>query len=303
MERRPETPLTPEVRAIEGKYKRDVAIVTARPRVETAFFVVWGAIDIILLLFFVLVIVMYLVSGSFVDARLTRTLVDNAPALRAANVRAAVSPLVVEDAKIIALSGGRYDIFADIENPNDAWSVTFDYHYQFGATSTEIMEGSLNPREERSFPVLNVENSSRPSGARLVIANEVWKRVDAHQIPDLDAFLREHDNFTLDTSVYANDVVIGTERVARSTLTITNRTAYAYWDPIFIVKLLRGSTVIGITQVTVPEFGAGQTRTIDVHWFGDFPATATVAVEPMINYFDRAAYMNPDSEVPLDVRR
>ena len=66
----PASKLTSEYKAIDSRFRRDVAIVTARPKLEIAFFVAWMVVDVLIILTFIFGVIFYIISGAFEDARM-----------------------------------------------------------------------------------------------------------------------------------------------------------------------------------------------------------------------------------------
>jgi hypothetical protein len=291
-----------ELKAIDSRYRREVAVVDARPKVETAAFIFWAVLDLVLILTFVFGVLLYITSGAFADARQSVSLLHNAASLHAGSERVAPQPLENSSAQSVSLVTGKYDLFVKLTNPNPDWYATFDYAFVFDGGETAPLAGFMNPDESRTLAYLGVSSSRRPSAVRMVMTNFIWHRVDPHVIPDPELFVAERANITVEQATYATDLVIGTDQVARSQITLQNRTAYAYWSPEFLVKLMRGSTVVSLTKITVPEFKAGETRQVEVRWFGEAPPSGTISLEPIIPYFAGGVYMNPDDETGLDVR-
>lgn len=297
------TKISSEYRAIDADYRRKVAIVNARPKLARAGVIFWAGLDSLLLLIFVFGVVMYLVSGSFAESRTTAGLLANVAATHTDVIKAAPTVLQIEDAKSASVTSGKYDVFAAVRNPNSEWYATFDYVFVYEGGQTEVMSGFMNPDDYRLLSAINLPFERRPTSLRLVISNQVWHRVDRHVIADTDIFLAEHANITVEQATYTKDVTLGSEQIARSAITLSNRTAYAYWNPEFLVKLMRGSTVVSLTRISVPEFKSGETRVVEVRWLGEVPPSGTVVLEPLVFYFDPAVYMDPNDETGLDVRR
>ncbi len=292
-----------EYRAIDSRYRRDVAVVNVRPKLEAAVFGLWAVIDVILMVVFVFGVLLYIVSGAFRDARMSASILDNVSASHAGVMRAAPVGLDIHDAKSSSVSSGKYDLYATVENFNPDWYVTFDYVFVYAGGVTEIYSGFLNPNETRLIAAINENLERRPSGLRLSLQNQVWHRVDGHRVESTAQYLADRANITLDLATYSKDLILGDDQIGRSTLVLTNRTAYAYWNAEFLVKLMRSTSVISLTKISVPEFMSNQTRQFEVRWFGEVPPSASVSVEPLIFYFDQGVYMNPDDENGLDVRR
>ncbi len=292
-----------EYRSIDSRYRRDVAIVNARPKLVMGAFVVWALVDVLLLLVFVFGVIMYIISGSFVDARTSASILQNVMASHTGVTRAAPLGLAIDGAKSASVSSGKYDLYASVENTNDDWYTTFDYLFEYDSGTTEVYHGFANPNEKRLLTAINIPIERRPSGLRIVLQNQVWHRVDKHAILSTEQFLDERSNITVDSASYDKDVTLGEDQLGRSTIVLTNRTAYAYWNPEFLVKLMRGATVVSLTKVSVPQFMSNETRELEVRWFGEVPPSGTVGVEPLILYFDSGVYMGPDDESGQDVRR
>ncbi|MFZ2681511.1 MAG: hypothetical protein WAZ14_00190 [Patescibacteria group bacterium] len=297
------TKLSGEYKAIDSRYRRDVAMVNARPRLELGALWFLAGVDILLLLVFIGGVIMYIVSGSFSDARLTAGIFANLNSSHAGVTRLAPTGLDIQDVRSVSVVPGKYDVFVPVTNSNDDWYVTFDYAFGYEGGVTETYTGFLNPNEQRLLAAINVSFEQRPGSLRLIMTNQVWHRVDKHIISNTEQFLQSRSNITVDQATYAKDLLVGDELLGHSQVTLTNRTAYAYWSPEFLVKLMRGATVVSLTKVAVPEFGAGETRVLDLRWFGAVPPSGTLSVEPLIPYFDQSVYMNPDDEIGQDVRR
>jgi hypothetical protein len=246
----------------------------------------------------------YLVSGAFIDVRLAASIGQNISGLHQITERVQPLGLDISNTRQISVSSGRYDFFTQIENLNDEWYATFDYAYVYNGGTTELYSGFVQPNESRFLPALNLETESRPNNVQLKLDNFVWHRVDKHKISDTAQFISERSNITVDQATYTKDIVVGDEQLGRSLLTLTNHSAYAYWNPEFLIKLQRADkSLVSLTKMSIPEFQSNQTRTVEVRWFGQVPPSGTISVEPMIFYFDDRVYMNPDDETGLDVRR
>ena len=288
--------LKAEYRSIESWFQRQLAISLARPMIEQAFFIAWAILDGLLIVIFAWVVMAYLSNGSFIDARQSASVLYNVEATGRSADRGAPVPLAVGEAKVSSVEAGKYDIYAEVVNYNPDWYATFDYVFEFGGGVSERVPGFINPDETRLLAAIHTEADSRPTSVSLRLDNFVWSRVDKHTIGNVAEFLEDRNNITLDDATYSKDITVGSDELARTQLTLTNRTAYAYWEPEFLVKLMRGNTIVSLTRVTVPEFKAQETRVVDIRWLGAVPETASIAVEPVIPFFDPEAYMKPSGE-------
>jgi hypothetical protein len=297
-EKVPQTPnpLAGEYKAIEGAYRRDVTILEARPKVEQAAFILWGMVDAILLIIFVIAVPVYIVSGSFTDSRQAASILANSANRHALVLAQAPESLDVGTARAIAGDTGTSDFVADATNPNANWYVTFSYTFSYDGGETEPVQSFLNPGESRPLIALHVETTGTAKSSQIILRDIAWHRVNRHDIPDTAAFLAERNDFPVSNIVSAADIVIERSTVARTDFTVQNRTAYSYWEPKFIILLVRGGNTVAIQEVTANEFMAAETRNMSVRWFQTVPAGANVKIVPAINFFDTGVYMNPSGE-------
>ncbi|MBP9828124.1 hypothetical protein KBC55_03125 [Patescibacteria group bacterium] len=302
-ERRPpdfSSGLATEYAQIERDYRRKVTFLEARPKVEQAFLGVFFFIDAILLLFTLATVGVYVVQGSFADVRLSATTSLNSRFTRAAALSLAPQQLALGSVAVLDTGGGRYDLYATLENPNTHHVVTFDYGFTSDAGEIVLIEGFANPGETVTLTQYAVESAGRPQNARLVLENVAFSLVDRAQVGDIGDYLEKHRDFSIDQTVFLPDAQSTSS--ATATFSVTNRSSYSYWEPTFLVSLMRGSSIVGLTSVTIPRFMSGETREIQVRFFGTLPATATVVVTPVIPFFDPQAYMSPRGAQLQDVR-
>lgn len=287
-----------EIRSIEGQYRRQVAVIEARPKLESAGFVAWGMLDVFLLAFFFLTTVLYLASGTFADNRLMASLGNNADVVRRVSATRSPQNLVVGGSGVV-LHDGIADAYTTITNTNSDWYATFLLKPST-VDSTESEWAFINPGEERTFAMFDLEDFS--SRDRLIVEDLTWMRVDRHVVGEPSAFLAARSSIAIDNIQYVRDLTVGTSPISRVTFDVSNRTAFSYWQPMFVVRVLRGSSTVAVNQIVVPELVAGETRQVEVRFFGDLPETATAVVEPAIFYFDPNAYSNtPGGEESPDI--
>lgn len=302
MEKTPQNPLDSQFQTIEKDHRRDAAIVSARPLLIRTFLGAWVVLDVALVVFFVVTVIVYLVSGSFTEMRNAATLGNNIAATRAISVNNAAEDLVVGSPRVLKSSETAVDFYVAIENPNDDWYATFDYVFSYNGGATESKTGYVMPSEEKYVITLNEKSDSRPSTADIEISNLVWHHVDRHDVADPESWLMDHGDFEISNATYGTDVELAEEEVGRSTFTVKNNSPYAYWEPTFTVILERNGAIVGLHQATVSRFSSGETEEVAVHWSGEVPTSATATLVPNINYFDADVYMSPSGSQGIDLR-
>ncbi len=294
--------LTQDIQGVEQEYRKKVTVVTARPRIVQAVFVAWGAIVAIMVLFFLVTVGWYGVQGMFEDSAYENALLQNNVLTQSRLFAASPQDLLLGSAQSVPTgSGGMYDLYVEIENPNTRHAAVFSYTFSHDDGSTDKKESFLNPGE-KAYILAPRATIGKPKNASFSLTDISWTYLSPHDIANMNAWHAEHTAFSVSDVVFARDIAYADTLVSRTTFTVANHTPYAYWEPTFTVRALRGSVLLGMAEITAAKFKAGEERVIDMRWFGELPQTATVTVTPRIPFFDEAAYMNPEESSTGDVR-
>lgn len=294
--------VNPELLQVERQYKREALIVESQPILKRVGLLIWLTVDVILIALFVLSLVLYLVTGARNDRHLISSIAEDIGVMHEVSSARSASPLSLEGETVISLGDGEYDFYAEVENPNARWYATFTYQFTSSQGDTEWYEGSVMPLERRPVFVIREPFSTRPSGAQLELDNVVWHRVDAGEVQDIDLWLQERNAFDVQDASYTFDLELDGEEIPRTSFSITNNTPFSYWDPQFVLLIERAGRVAGLNVVTLSNFASGETREVDVNWFGAVPSSGTVRVVPNINYFDSSVYMSSQVQGETDIR-
>lgn len=197
----------------------------------------------------------------------------------------------IGSATILSPGQGKYDLVAKINNPNQDWRLEFDYHFVLDGKVLATKSGFILPGEEKFLIDLGVEAASKPRSAEAEIDNLRWQRIDLHEIPDYAAWRDERLNFVFEDVKFSPAVVSGKITTSRASFTAKNMSAYGFWDVGFYILLYRGSSLAGITYVTLQEFASGQTRQVEVSWFEPLSSVTQVKIIPEVNIFDPQVYI------------
>jgi hypothetical protein len=203
-------------------------------------------------------------------------------------------PLAIEDAQMLQVGEGSYDLFAGISNQNVRWWAEIDY--QFLASGVEIKPGKayLLPGEIKFLRSLGVKSEAGPGSPRLEVTSILWHRVDPHAVkPDYAAWARERLDFAVTDVKFTPPDPADPIAVSRATFTVKNNTAFSYWNVGFFVVLFDGSRIGAVNFVTISELRSGQQRQVDASWFTDLPGVSRVEVTPEVNIFDVRSYIPP----------
>lgn len=301
-EKEPTPQANPEATAAEQEYRRSKMIVEARPKLKRLGILLWMAFDIVLVVIFIGYIGVYLSAGMFGDKKTIATIAEDIDTMHAISESHIAESLRIGDAKEFSLGGDEYDFYAIVGNPNEEWFATFTYYFSSSAGDSEKLNGAVMPLSESHLVAIRQQVDSRPVGSDLIVEDIEWHRVDAKEISDIEEWLEEHNKFDVMDAEYSLDLEVADENIARTSFTLNNNTPYSYWNPEFIVLITRAGSVAGVNTVTVNGFASGESREMDVNWFGSVPSSGSVEVISNINYFDDEEYMPLAGDVEADLR-
>ena len=223
--------------------------------------------------------------------------------LRAYALSHAALPLEVGDGEVLPAGSGRYDLFAMIRNPNVDWHLQFTYQFRYGEFITPPQSGFLLPGEEKPFAVLGLASEIPiAKDVAIEIENLRWQRVDRHMTGEYAAWIANRLDLEIKDILFSTEVSVNKQAIGRTSFVVSNRSAFSYYDPEFWVVLRRGPSVVGINRILLPSLEAGETRTVDVNWFGALPAVGETQIIPSINVFDAGAYKSLKGESGIDTR-
>lgn len=228
-----------------------------------------------------------------VESRIARRIIQNQNALAPLFLKGP-SPIRPADVVTFSNTEGRTDAMVEIENRNDVWWAEFDYAFSFGDQRTATRRGFILPSSRRFLAEPGISaNGAQPE---LIIENLSWKRITPDQVGESLAVFMANREPTVADVTYARDQTVGTQVIGRSTFNVTNATAYSYYDPEFVVVLLRGGSPAAVTRITKNRLNAGETIPFDIQWYDQPSGITETIVQPEINYLNPASYIRPESQ-------
>lgn len=210
--------------------------------------------------------------------------------------------LETTEARVLSIGSDRYDLYATLVNSNDDWWAEFTYAFNTDGAMTESTAGFILPLQEKPIVQFAFESTVPVSAAELVMGEIIWHRVDHHWIPDYEAFAAEHLALSIVDAQFTKEVNANNDSYGRSSFTVTNNTAYSYYEPTFYVLLKRGSSVVGVNRATLSELESGDSEDITLNWFGTLPSVSEVEIVFELNVFDLSVYKPLEGESTRDTR-
>lgn len=222
--------------------------------------------------------------------------------LHARSVAEAAQPLEPGAVTVLALEDGAVDIFVPLVNPNQDWWAEITYAFRAGDVSTKPKHAFVLPGREKQLVAFTTKELAGSRTADLEIQEVIWHRVDRHITKDPAVWLEDRLGMTVKDTAFQTDVPLDGKTIGRVSFTVTNSTAFSYYDVPFVVLLRRGSTVVGVNGTTLASLDAGAMQEVTVNWFGALPTASNVDVLLDLNPFDLGVYKPLAGETTDDTR-
>jgi hypothetical protein len=222
--------------------------------------------------------------------------------LHAYTLANAAKPLEPTDAKVISIGDQRYDIYAELLNPNDDWWAEFTYFFLVDDLKTDPKDGFILPSDQKPVVHFAYRSEVPVREGELVIESVQWRRIDHHAISDYPAWIEDRLNMEIEDTVFTRETGFGENVYGRTDFTVLNNTAFSFYDPGFFIVLLRGSSVVGVNRTRLSDLDSGEELQTSVNWFGTLPSVSQVKVIPEIHVFDLGTYKPLTGETTRDTR-
>ncbi len=207
-------------------------------------------------------------------------------------------PLQFAPSQVFQSNSNRYDFVTPVKNDNERFLARVFYHYEYAGGETPAQTILLLPSSEAVLIALGQETGSGfPSQARLVIDDIRWKRINPHVIADIEQYTKDH------LMIPMSDFVFQPEQIAQGlfhsevSFTITNNTAYSYWEMPIQVVLFRGQNMVGVLYTLLPEFLSGEQRRIELFTPAPLSSVDSIELHPIINIFDPSVYIDVGTNI------
>lgn len=227
------------------------------------------------------------------ESRLTAEIAANQITLNSLDVD---KPQAVQAGTVAVLEGtdGRFDMVADVQNPNEQWWLEFNYHFNISGQQTPMRNGFILPQSQNTLTELGYKPKSRGNAsAQLVVDNIRWHRLDRSVVSTTyKDYELQHFNVAFENVKFESGLVIGSRQIGRTVFDMVNRGSFGYWNMDVIVKLYRGNGLLAVQRITLTNIVPGETRHIELDWFDKLPPQITrTEITPVINFLDANSYL------------
>lgn len=206
----------------------------------------------------------------------------------------AAQNLLIDSVKIFQ-TGEMYDFVAVAQNPNQDFVARLKYKYVFDGGETPAKVVTVLPQKKFPLTIYGFESQIYPAGARLVIEDTRWRRIDPHVISSVESYVGTRLNFLVENVLIERNS-IGGALPPRVTFDIKNDTAYSYYEARFALVLLSGGSIEGVIPVSIKNFRLGQTFPVDIRPVFDIGGIDDIELIPLMDVFDPNEFLPASSE-------
>ena len=205
-------------------------------------------------------------------------------------------PVSTDATMVFQGTGNRLDMITPVTNVNDQWIAQFTYQYNVSGEDTPVQSGFLLPKQKAILGTFGFTPKTPGAlSAILEVSHLTWKRVDPSMVGgNYTQWMADHDAFTIDNVQTSDIAQSGSQAMMRTTFTFHNPTAYGYWHIPLTIVLLRSSSPVAASTITLSQVKPGESRDVSVDWFEHLPQVTETQVVPSVNFFDPSAYLPSD---------
>ena len=235
----------------------------------------------------------YIFRGMSEEELLQRQLVESQTIGHDFLLQQSAQNLIFGPVQFFGLTERRYDLVAQVRNPNEKWRAEFDYYFLVAGQTTAKKAGYIFPGETKYLIALAQELTARPANPQLIIENLRWQRINQHQYPNWSEYYNNHLNFEIKEVKFvpaAANELSGKIGLNQLNFHVTNKTPYNYWQVDFIILLYRASNLVNVNQYSLTDFMSGESRQVQTNWPGSIGRVDRVEILPELNFLDKNIY-------------
>lgn len=206
-----------------------------------------------------------------------------------------VQEITIDSPLVFSGTNGHYDFVATITNPNPLYWVELQYRFVVGDQETPLRAGFVLPGEEKKIAELGVAHDGGLGDVQMKIMKRAFHLVDRHVVPDYAAWSRTRLDMPATGAKFTPPTLGATVPTSETSLSMTNQTAYSYYDVPINVFVYRGDALVGANRVTFDRLKAGETKSVDLFWYQNLQSVTRIDAVPDLNIFDPGIYKPPGS--------
>jgi len=202
-------------------------------------------------------------------------------------------PLDFSATKIFPSSDGQYDFVTEVRNTNSRQVAVISFSYTLGENLTKPQDTIVLPGQTTLLVAFGQETGSYPAGVRLNVLHIAWHRINPHQVFNVSEYISDRLLFTIANFSFSRATARSDVPSHRLTFDITNESAYSYWQPKFIVKLLASDQLVGVLPLTIDRFKSTKTYSLELRSLAPDLIVSQIVLVPLIDVFDEREFILP----------
>lgn len=238
----------------------------------------------------------YLLSGMNSDSQMVKDLVQTKTVTQNYLLAAAAKNLIYSSTGIVS-NDGKYDLYAQVKNPNAKYWGEFSYCFTTAAGEKSCGKDFILPGDKKYVLSLAQAFKNWPSSVTFLAKDIVWHKIDNHLIPDWNKYRDDHLNISVKNVVFTpaatNEI---SEKIGLNTLSFTavNNSAFGYWEAPFTIVLSNSGKISSINSYVIKKFISYDSQDVKITWPGIIGAIDSTIITPDINIMDGGNYQQPN---------
>lgn len=266
--------------------KLNYFVLTNRQDLKKWWFLVLLAVAIFSTVFVITNVIVYVVNLPRQDA-LMASMAEGQVDYTAIRTASHPQSLIIEQASVLPVGTGRYDLVAKVKNVNTQWAATsVTYVFSLAGVASGEQTESIMAGQEQYLAAYNVSGPESAAGltASVAVTHVTWQRIaDPSLIPKAD--------FTYSQLTQTSSTTLTGLHTFRVTAQVTNNAFIGFWKSKFMVILFNGTTVVGVNSVFLDKFLSGESRSLYAQWDNIIANVSSVSIVPSINLLDAANFI------------
>ena len=201
-------------------------------------------------------------------------------------------PIDQVNVKMLESGPGRFNIIAEVVNPNTIWTIdSVEYYFTYGDRETEHKKAFILPGANKFLLEMNIEEKFRFSTPSLVLlpGTIVWRKVSNFTEKKERMLQFGYDNINVLTPKMAK--VSSKIKISTIDFDINNLSPFNYWQPKFIILIYRGTSLVGVNQLELERLNTQERVSRSINVFQSLSLGTDVRIYADINILDPNVFM------------
>jgi len=204
-------------------------------------------------------------------------------------------PLNVAFVQVLRNQEGKYDLVAEVINPNNLWyAPQVTYHFEAGSVITESQTAYILPNQTKYLMTLGYSSESAINNPSIVIDNISWEKNVLYE--NLQAKVL---NIEITEPKFESGQQLGLTNgtdSSRVSFSAFNNSAYNFWDVDMNVLLYRGSSLVYVNKIPFRIFEAGERQNIEFIIHEKISTPSMIEVLPDVDILNPASFKGFEGE-------